>query len=60
MKKFEAPKMDIQRLDVGDVIAISRVCAVEAFDCPSCYCVAVDCGHFSCSANTECGEDYDW
>ena len=59
MKKFEAPMMDIQRLDAEDVIATSRVCAVEAYNCESCYCVAVDCGIFTCDAN-DCGDCYDF
>ncbi|MBR0228357.1 MAG: hypothetical protein IJQ62_08410 [Clostridia bacterium] len=51
MKKFEVPMMDIQRFDTEDIIYTSKVCAVEAFNCPSCYCVAVDCGEFTCDAN---------
>ena len=59
MKKFEVPMMNIQRLDAEDVIATSTVCAVEAFHCASCYCVAVDCGSFTCGDN-ECSGCYDF
>ena len=44
MKNFEAPMMNIQRLDAGDAIVTSTQCSVEALNCASCYCVAVDCG----------------
>ena len=53
MKNFEAPMMDIQRLDAGDAIVTSTECSVEALNCDSCYCSAVICGVFSCNAN-EC------
>ena len=51
MKNFEAPMMNIQRLDAGDVIVTSIKCSVEALHCESCYCTAVICDQFTCDAN---------
>lgn len=51
MKNFEAPMMNIQRLDAGDAIVTSIECSVEALNCPSCYCVAVICDQFTCGSN---------
>lgn len=52
MKNFEAPMMDIQRLDAGDAIATSTPqCSVEALHCDSCYCIAIICDKFTCDSN---------
>lgn len=48
MKRFEMPKMNIQRLEAEDVMRTSG--CWESFDCQECYGLAVVCdGVYNCS-----------
>lgn len=49
MKKFGAPKLSVQRLDVEEIISTSVCFEINA--CVDCYCTSVDCdGIFECSS----------
>lgn len=43
MRKFEAPLMNVVRLDPDGVISASS--CFEAFACKECYCSVVQCGN---------------
>ena len=58
MKRFEAPKMVIQKLAAEDILTASD-CRVEALGCISCYCSAVVCDPYDCTSN-QCNTDYDF
>lgn len=63
MKRFEAPVMDIQRLDPEDAIATScQVC--NTVGCIACYCGVVSCTPpYNCDSRvcpTFCASDSDF
>ena len=43
MKKFEAPRMSVLKLEMEDVMRTSGMCMVEADACTACYCETVQC-----------------
>lgn len=59
MKKFDAPEMFLQRLDVEDVMSTSTCFEVNA--CDDCYCTSVDCDPVYECDGLVCGtlSDYD-
>ena len=58
MNRFEAPMMEIQRLDPEDVFTNS--CLTEALGCDSCYCSGVICSSGYNSQCTGCNQNTSW
>lgn len=55
MKKFETPKMEVQKLAAEDVFTTQTSdCRTEALGCESCYCVGVVCDDFGCAGSQTC------
>lgn len=60
MKKFEAPKMHVQKLAFENILTESAECHVEALGCASCYCIAVDCDNYTPTQCPDCFDNTTW